>query len=94
MNTKLATALPSNFLSQPMGSVLRNSESETIARNIMVILERTGNKFRELTWDEYKKERLKDKGFSEGEKGYFDDVIKYCKSADTAVCFCEDWYKA
>lgn len=94
MKTATATPLPSNFMGYPMGSVLRKSEAETIARNIMVILERTGNKFRELTWEEYKKERVKDGNFSEGEKKYFDDVIKYCKSADTAVCFCEDWYKA
>lgn len=90
----LAKALPSNFMSFPMGSVLKNHESEVIARNIMAILNRTGNTFRELTWEEYSKERKKDGNFSEREKGYFDDVIKYCKSADTAVCFCEDWYKA
>jgi len=93
METTTVTPLPSNFLSNPMGSVLRKSEHETIARNIMVILERTGNIFRELTWDEYKKERKKDGNFSEGEKSYFDDVIIYCKSADTAKCFCKDWYK-
>lgn len=85
--------LPSNFLGFPMGSVLQKSEAETIARNIMVILERTGNKFRKLTWDEYKKERMKDGGFSEGEKKYFDDVIDYCKSGDTAKLFCKDWYE-
>lgn len=94
MKTATATPLPSNFLSNPIGSVLRKSEHETIARNIMVILERTGNTFRELTWEEYKTERKKDKNFSEGEKSYFNDVIIYCKSADTAKCFCKDWYKA
>lgn len=95
MNTKTAKAiaLPSNFTGHPFGSVLQNSESETIARNIMIILERTGNTFRELTWEEYKSERLKDKEFSEREKIFFEKVIDYCKSADTAKCFCKDWYK-
>lgn len=66
---------PSMFMKTPWASVLQNSESETIARNLMVILNRTGNKFRELTWDEYKSERLKDGGFTEKEELYFKDVF-------------------
>ncbi len=82
---------PSNFTSHPFSSVLRKSEAETIARNIMVILKRTGDKFRELTWDEYKTEREKDGKFSNGEKSYFDQVIGYCKSAETAKLFSKAW---
>lgn len=82
---------PSNFKKYPWNSVLQKSESETIAANIMVILERTGNKFRPLTWTEYKKERLKDGNFTELEKGYFEEVIPYCKSADTAQLFSKSW---
>ena len=84
---------PSNFTSHPWSSVLGNNESESIARNIMIILKRTGNVFRELTWDEYKQERLKDGGFYESERGYFDAVIDYCKSSESAVLFCRTWYK-
>jgi len=63
---------PSDFTVQPWGSVLQKSEAETIAANIMVILKRTGDEWRSLTWDEYKTERLKDGSFTEGEKVYFD----------------------
>lgn len=82
---------PSNFTGYPWGSILQKSECETIARNIMLILKRTGDKFRPLTFDEYKSERLKDGNFTESEKRYFDKVIDYCKSADTAKVFCEGW---
>lgn len=82
---------PSNFTKHPLDSVLKNNESETIARNIMVILERTGNEFRPLGWEEYKSERLKDGNFTEGEKYYFDKAIDYCKSPDTAKLFSKSW---
>ena len=87
----MAKKKPADFNKQPWGSVLHNSECETIARNIMVILERTGNKFRKLTWDEYKSERQKDSNFTVGEKLYFDQVIGFCRSADTAVLFSVQW---
>lgn len=85
------TVKPSNFSFQPWGSVLQKSEAETIAANIMVILKRTGDTWRELTWEEYKEERLKDGKFTEGEKYYFDKVIGYCKSADSAILFSPNW---
>lgn len=74
-----------------MSSVFFKSEYETIACNIMVILKRTGNTFRPLSWAEYRKERKKDTGFGENEKGYFDDVIGYCKDAETAALFSPVW---
>jgi len=84
---------PSNFISYPWNSILQNAESEIIARNIMMILVRTGDKFRSLSWKEYKIERLKDKKFSEKEKHYFNKVINYCKTSETARLFCKDWNK-
>lgn len=75
----------------PMGSVARSWEAERIAKNIMVILARSGNVFRPLSWDEYKKERLQDGAFTESEKRFFDGVIDYCKSPDTARLFSEEW---
>lgn len=85
---------PSNFKALPMGSTMQKSEAETIARNIMCILSRTCDTFRPLTWEEYKEEREKDEDFSEGERSYFDVVIDYCKSPDTARLFSPVWEQA
>jgi len=83
--------LPSNFKKHPYNSVFNKSEAETIARNIMVILSRTGDEFRPLSWDEYKAERLKDSGFTEGEKTYFDKVALWCKTGEQAQEFSPTW---
>ena len=82
---------PKTFCHFPTNSVARKYEAETIALNIMVILKRTGNGFRLLSWNEYKKERKKDGGFSEMERGYFDDVVQYCISAEAAISFSRSW---
>ena len=82
---------PSDFTSYPWSSVLQNPESEIVAQNIMKVLKRTGDVFKPLSWEEYKEERMKDGGFSTTEKYYFDKVIDYCKSADTAVLFSKEW---
>lgn len=82
---------PKDFTKFPWGSIFLKSEYEAIARNIMVILGRTGNKFRKLSWREYKAERLKDKDFSEGEKRFFIHVVDYCKSANKAKTFSQAW---
>lgn len=75
----------------PMDSIFRKRESEIVAKNIMVILSRTGNKWRELSWDEYKKERLKDGDFSEEEKYFFDQVKKFCNSEENAYGVSSAW---
>lgn len=82
---------PSNFCSTPFDSVLKNSESETIARNIMVILSRTGDVFRLLSWEEYKEHRMKDGNFTESEKQYFDRVVGFCVASESAKAFCPSW---
>lgn len=82
---------PSNFLTHPWNSVYGNAETETIAHNIMAILSRTGDTFRLISWSEYKAERLKDVDFSEAEKGYFEEVISYCLSAERAASFSPTW---
>ncbi len=85
---------PSDFKkANPMGSVARKSEAETVASNIMTILSRTGDEWRDLEWEEYKEERLKDGNFSFYEKKYFEQVIGYCKNQDTAILFAPDWAK-
>lgn len=82
---------PSAFTEYPWSSAAQNAEKETVARNIMVILKRTGNKFRPLSWEEYKSEREKDGAFTNTERSCFDAVIDYCKSADTARLFSKSW---
>lgn len=76
---------------QPWSSVLQKSECETVAINIMVILSRTGDNFRALSWPEYRHERRKDGNFTESEKAYFKQVVEYCKSEDTARLFSDVW---
>lgn len=83
---------PSYFSDRaPFTSKFKKSENETIARNIMTILKRTGDKFRKLSWNEYKTERLKDGHFSESEKKYFDEVIEYCTTPEKARLFSKNW---
>lgn len=82
---------PSDLNKFPLSSVLQKCEAEVIAQNIMTILARTGNKFRKLSWLEYKRERLKDGGFTEFEKIYFTQVVDYCKSAKKAKTFSNEW---
>lgn len=78
---------PSDFTNYPIASILQKNEAEAIARNIMVILRRTGNTWRNLPWDEYVEHRKKDGNFTESEKVYFDKVIGYCQSPETAKLF-------
>lgn len=86
---------PSMFTMIPWGSTLQKMESEVIAKNIMVILSRTGDTFRELTWKEYKEERLKDTGFSDFEKKYFEQVVYLATATkDTVIAFSRDWRDA
>ncbi len=82
---------PSDFTEYPWNSILKKCESEIVAQNIMVILKRVGNKFKNIKWEEYKAERLKDGSFTNSEKSHFNDVIDYCRSADTAQLFSKVW---
>jgi len=88
---------PSDFAKIiPMSSVYKKSEHETVATNIMIILKRTGDTFRTLTWEGYKDNRMKDgarTGEVNSEKSYFDAVIPYCISAEKAQTFSPYWAK-
>ena len=77
----------------PLGSVIRKTEAEIVAQNIILILSRTGDKWRKLDYTEYEKERLKDGNYTKAEKGYFDKVIDYCLNPDAAKLFCPSWKK-
>lgn len=82
---------PSYFTNYPWSSIFHNTEHEIIAVNIMKILNRTGDEFRSIDWEEYKTERLKDGNFSDKEKIYFEKVISYCVSAEKAKTFSTHW---
>lgn len=83
---------PSDFTKNfPFSSVYMNTETEIVAMNVMTILKRTGDVFRELSWDEYKDERMKDGNFSVSEKRYFERVIPYCVSGEEAKKFSKQW---
>lgn len=83
---------PSDFTNYPWDSVTKKSEVEVVARNIMIILKRTGDKFLNLSWDEYRKELTKDDQVPD-RKMYFDKAIKYCQSPKTAKSFSPEWNK-
>jgi hypothetical protein len=82
---------PSDFIKTPWSSRAGSSEAETIAVNIMVILKRTGNQWRNLSWDEYAAERKKDGNFTQSEQKYFNEVIDFCQSPETAKLFSLSW---
>lgn len=84
---------PSHFCSFPWESLLQKSECETIARNIMVIRKRLGDKW-DLSWTEYKKEREKDGGYSWAEKDYFKEVMPLIRDAIGAISFSRSWADA
>lgn len=83
---------PSQYLTPPREGVLHNEDAEYVALNIMVILVREGNRFKELSWDTYKKHRLLDGNFNETkERPLFDSVVAYTISAATAKDFSPVW---
>lgn len=85
---------PSNFSKVfPYISVLRKTECEILAKNIMIILKRTGDNWRTITWEEYQEEREKDSNFSLTEKHYFDKVLPYTTSETAARSFSDAWKK-
>lgn len=83
---------PRAFRDQPMNSVKQKSEAETVARSIMIILARNGNEWRLLGWDEYEAERRKDGHFTMSEQPYFNDVVMYTESEQTARLFSPVWH--
>lgn len=96
-NELLASELsPEDFTSFPDTSVANDFKKEQVAQNIMIILARTGNKFRLLSWEEYRKGMMEESAmgdivFSESDRPHFEDVKMYCKSASDALRFCKTW---
>ncbi len=89
---------PSDFTVKPWSSVFMKSEAESIARNIMIILKRTGDIWRELSWEEYSLERKKDAETDKGggfnswkEEPFFEQVQPYTVSEEQARLFSPTW---
>ena len=62
--------------------------------NILVILKRTGDQWRDLSLEEYAKERAKDGGYQAwAENEFFNQVQPFTVSADTAATVCDEWAK-
>ena len=83
---------PKDIMKQfPADSVLRKWEAEMVAKNVVNILARTGNTWREMTAREYESERRKDGNWSQCELGYLEQVRGYCISAENAATFSPFW---
>lgn len=89
--TETTMKQPSDFEKHPYDSVHQRMETEVVARNIMVILSRTGNTWRRLTWEEYQTERLKDGEFTMSEFREFEAALPYCTSESQARLFSPEW---
>jgi hypothetical protein len=82
---------PSAFSPFPYSSIFGSGEGEIVAQNIMVVLKRTGNTFRLLTWEEYSKERKQDGNFTTREERYFNKVVESCSTEAGARKFSNRW---
>lgn len=87
---------PSDFITNPYGSKLGDSQAETVAVNIMVFLKRIGDVWKKLSWEEYAFERRSDNPCLEEkelnlEEEHFNKVISYCESAEKAKTFSISW---
>lgn len=74
---------PSDFDNYPHSCVLKNPKAETIAQNIMRILQSTGNEFRLLDWVEY--------NGNEQDRPLFDQVVVFCANEHVAKTFSRSW---
>ena len=61
-----------------------------MALNIMKIRRRLGDNW-DLSWEDYKTERLKDGRFSDKEQGYFEKVMEFIPGPAAAMRFCPGW---
>lgn len=89
---KTKRSKPSHYTTRQVGSKANKLEIELIVANIMKILARTGDVFRELTLKEYIKERNKDDHkYNSVEERWFEEAKEWCKSVDTLELFSKNW---
>jgi hypothetical protein len=83
---------PSHFTNYPWSSVKQKSEWESIAQNIMRVMSEHGNDFSiGLSLEQYTAYREKEGGSVRISQESFDELMEYCKSAETAKLFSKDW---
>ena len=83
---------PSDFAKVfPCMSVFGKAEAESVAQNIMKVLENTGDTFRELCWGEYVKE--KEGKINSDDRWFFKEVVKYCETEEAAREFAVVWWR-
>lgn len=82
---------PSDFALWPKQSLYWKMEPESVAENIMIILARTGDQWTNLSFDEYRKERIRDGDFHKWEEDLFLHVKEYCQSPEMAKSFSPNW---
>ena len=84
---------PKDYIGKYWDSVFQNIQTEIVWNNIILILSRTGDYWRTLTWEEYKNERINDaptdkSGFCEfQEKPLFAKALPYTSSEKAASDF-------
>jgi hypothetical protein len=86
------TLRPGDFLSHPTGSVVGRHEAEVVARNIMVIRTRLGNKW-DLTLEEYREHREKDGHYKLIEEEHFKQIYPLISTPMGAIAFAPGWAK-
>ncbi|MFS1427789.1 hypothetical protein LMH73_011690 [Vibrio splendidus] len=90
MNTKK----PSDYRGYPFASVTKTSECETVARNIMTMMQRNGDEFQLITPEIYRAERLKNGATDKAvdrELPFYNRVIDYMVSPESVEKFCPSW---
>ena len=87
------TLKPSTFTRKPLYSLTQKSEAERVASHINIIRKRLGDNW-DITREQYRKERIKDGEFSEGEMYLFDEVIKLIPDAIGCIGFSKVWTEA
>lgn len=74
-----------------MSSIYQNCEREIVARNIVTILAREGDTWRQLDEKTYVKHRKKDGEWSEGERFIFQEIVGDITSFIDAVALSPSW---
>jgi len=86
---------PSDFTCHPWDSLTHHFESEIVARNIMLICKRRGDRWGKLTRDDYDTERTKDSGgLSAAELRLFDKIYPRINRVLGAITFSPTWLAA
>jgi hypothetical protein len=88
------TLKPSDFVMRPWDSVPQNTETEIVARNIMVISMRLGDEWGNVTRDQYIAERTKDGNYSEREGDILDGLYPQLNDVIGAIAFSPTWRDA